>query len=99
MPEHVARVHARYGAQSVLSMPIDPKYERLHDDHFYYFTVDECSVARVWTAEEMRLFEEIGHRLADALGGLIALRNLQESERRSETAQRLMAENYVGLPI
>jgi PAS domain S-box-containing protein len=89
VPEHVARVHARYGAQSVLSMPIDPKYERLDDDHFYYFTVDECSVARVWTAEEMRLFEEIGHRLADALGGLIALRNLQESERRSEAAQRL----------
>ena len=89
VPEHVARVHARYGAQSVLSMPIDPKYERLDDDHFYYFTVDECSVARVWTAEEMRLFEEIGHRLADTLGGLIALRNLQESERRSEAAQLL----------
>ena len=89
VPEHVARVHARYGAQSVLSMPIDPKYERLDDDHFYYFTVDECSVARVWTAEEMRLFEEIGHRLADALGGLIALRNLQESERRLEAAQRI----------
>ena len=89
VPEHVARVHAHYGAQSVLSVSIDPKYERLDDDHFYYFTVDECSVARVWTAEEMRLFEEIGHRLADALGGLIALRNLQESESRLEAAQRI----------
>ena len=44
---------------------------------------------RTWTADEQRLFEEIGHRLADALSSLIAFRSLRESERRLEAAQRV----------
>ena len=39
--------------------------------------------------DEQRLFREIGGRLADALSSLVAIRNLRESERRLEAAQRV----------
>ena len=55
----------------------------------YLFGVHQCSGERAWTADEQRLFEEIGHRLTDALSSLIAFRSLRESERRLEAAQRL----------
>ena len=50
--------------------------------------------ARSWTKEEQRLFEEIGHRLTDALSTLIAFRSLRESERRLEEAQRVAHLGY-----
>jgi PAS domain S-box-containing protein len=58
-------------------------------DHPYLFGLHQCSHARSWSKEEQRLFEEIGHRLSDALGTLIAFRSLQESESRLEAAQRI----------
>ena len=58
-------------------------------DRPYLFGLHQCSRARTWTKEEQRLFEEVGHRLTDALGSLIAFRGLRESEARLEAAQRL----------
>ena len=43
----------------------------------------------MWTAQEKRLFQEIGRRLADALSSLIVFRSLRESERKLEAAQRI----------
>ena len=88
MPPLPPAVRECFGVQSVLSMPVQhPKLDG--PDHFYYFSVHECSYPRVWTAQEVRLFEEIGRRLGDALTTLLMFRNLRQSEARLEEAQRI----------
>jgi PAS domain-containing protein len=89
VPPHVARSHAHFGAQSALSMAIEGGHAGLEYDDFYSFTLDECSRRRVWTAEEMRLFEEIGRRLGDALTKLSTLGALQRRDAYLSEAQRL----------
>jgi len=74
----------RYGIRSHMAMALHPK-----EDHPYLFCVHQCSQARNWTHDEQRLFREIGGRLADALSSLLAIRNLRDSERRLEAAQRI----------
>lgn len=68
---------ARYGIQSLLAMAIYPKVDRP-----YLFELQQCSRVRLWRPAEQRLFQEIGHRLADALNTLLTYRRLQESELR-----------------
>ena len=70
-------------------MAVHPK-----GDQPYLFGLHQCSYERVWTAQEERLFQEIGRRLADALSSLIAFRSLRESERRLEEAQRIAHVGY-----
>ncbi|MBI5745061.1 MAG: PAS domain S-box protein [Elusimicrobia bacterium] len=53
------------------------------------FGLHQCSHARVWTREEIRLLQEIGRRLTDALTSLVSIRDLRESEQRLREAQRL----------
>jgi PAS domain S-box-containing protein len=89
VPPHVARSHRHFGVESVLSMAIEARLAGLEHDDFYSFTLDECSRRRVWTAEEMRLFEEIGRRLGDALTKLSALGDLQRRDAYLSEAQRL----------
>ncbi len=79
-----AMVAERFAVRSRMAMAVYPK-----GDAPYLFGVHQCSHTRAWTADEQRLFEEIGRRLTDALTNLIAARNLRESERRLEAAQRL----------
>jgi PAS domain S-box-containing protein len=74
----------RFGVRSEMLLALHPKGDRP-----YLLGLHQCSRERAWTADEQRLFEEIGHRLADALSSLIAFRSLRESERRLEAAQRL----------
>jgi PAS domain S-box-containing protein len=74
----------RFGVRSEMLVALHPKGDRA-----YLFGLHQCSRARTWTRDEQRLFEEIGHRLADALASLIAFRGLRESERRLEAAQRV----------
>jgi len=81
VPELVAE---RVEVRSRLAMALYPK-----GDAPYLFGLHQCSRERVWTADEQRLFEEIGHRLTDALASLIAFRSLQESEHKLEAAQRI----------
>ena len=73
-----------FGVRSDMLMALRPKGDRP-----YLFGLHQCSRVRTWTKEEQRLFEEVGHRLSDALGSLIAFRGLRESEARLERAQRL----------
>ena len=54
------RLH--FGIQSQLAMAIHPKTARA-----YGFGLHQCAHARVWTADDRRLFEAIGRRLEDAL--------------------------------
>jgi PAS domain-containing protein len=79
-----AELAKHFGVLSDMLMALRPKGDRP-----YLFGLHQCARPRTWTREEQRLFEEIGHRLADALGSLIAFRSLRESEARLEAAQRL----------
>jgi PAS domain S-box-containing protein len=51
-------------------------------DRPYMFGLHQCSHERPWTEEDKTLFEAIGRRLGDALTGLLAYRNVRESEER-----------------
>jgi PAS domain S-box-containing protein len=79
-----SEVAENFGVRSQMLMALHP-----NGDRPYLFGLHQCSRPRAWTKEEQRLFEEIGHRLTEALSSLIAFRSLRESERRSEAAQRL----------
>ncbi|PIQ27010.1 hypothetical protein COW36_16130 [bacterium (Candidatus Blackallbacteria) CG17_big_fil_post_rev_8_21_14_2_50_48_46] len=48
----------------------------------WQFGVHQCSHARIWTEEEVRLFQEIGRRLGDTVGLLLSFQNLQQSEAK-----------------
>ncbi|NDZ14563.1 PAS domain S-box protein [Variovorax sp. WS11] len=70
-----AQLAERFSIRSVLAMALYPK-----GDQPYLFGLHQCSRPRTWTAQERRLFEEIGHRLSDALTSLLIFRSLRESE-------------------
>jgi PAS domain S-box-containing protein len=79
-----ADIAEHFGVRSDMLMALRPTGDRP-----YLFGLHQCSRVRTWTKEEQRLFEEVGHRLTDALESLIAFRGLRESEARLEAAQRL----------
>ncbi|MEJ2748276.1 MAG: PAS domain S-box protein, partial [Anaerolineae bacterium] len=70
----------RFGYQSQISVALHPQTGKP-----WMFGLHQCSYARVWTPQEERLFQEVGRRLADALTGLLAYRELRESEERYRT--------------
>ena len=72
-----AKVAEKFNLQSQLAMAVSLKTGKP-----YMFGIHQCSCPRAWTAEEKRLFKEIGRRLRDALTTLLMCRDLQESERR-----------------
>jgi PAS domain S-box-containing protein len=86
MPSGIAE---RFSVQSQICMAVYPKVDRP-----YMFGLHQCTHARVWTAQEERLFQEMGRRLEDALTSLLILRNLGESERKLEEAQRVTHVGY-----
>ena len=93
----------RFRIQSAIAIAVRPKGDRP-----YLFGLHQCSHARVWTAAERRLFEEIARRLEDALTSVLAHRNLlasqealqvlsrdlQESKAKLEEAQRISHVGY-----
>ena len=74
----------RFAVRSQMAMAIDAKADKP-----YLLGLHQCSHARVWTAEEQRLFQEIGRRLSDAISALSILRSLRDSERKLDAAQRI----------
>ena len=83
------QVAERFSIRSTMVMAVYPKVDRP-----YLFGVHQCFRPRQWTAQEKRLFEEIGRRLADALTSLLVFRSLQESERKLDEAQRIAHVGY-----
>lgn len=77
LPEDVSE---RFGFKSFLSMAFRPKVGKP-----WQFGIHQCSRVRHWTAEEVRLFNEIGRRLGDALTSLLIARDLRESKERYRT--------------
>ena len=84
-----AEAAKRFSIQSMIGMAIYPK-----GDKPYMLGLHQCSYQRVWTPQEERLFQEIGRRLEDELTSLLMFRNLGESERKLEEAQRLTHVGY-----
>jgi PAS domain S-box-containing protein len=91
MSEHPlpAGAEERFRIQSMIAMAIHPKGDRP-----YMLGLHQCSYPRAWTPREERLFQEVGRRLEDALTSLFMFRNLGESERRLEEAQRISHVGY-----
>lgn len=67
----------QFGARSQMIIALYPKVEKP-----WLFGIHQCSLPRVWTAKDQRLFLEVGRRLSDALSSLLFSRNLEESEGR-----------------
>jgi PAS domain S-box-containing protein len=81
IPEEITK---NLGVRSLLATAIYPKVDRP-----WHFGIHQCSYDRVWSEQELRLLEEIGHRLSDGLNVLLVTQNLRESEERF----RLVYEN------
>lgn len=86
LPTAIAK---NFGVQSQMVINIYPKVGGA-----YMFGMHQCSYKRVWTAEEKRLFQEIGRRLADGLTSLLFFRNLQKKE---EEYRRLIETSNEGV--
>jgi two-component system cell cycle sensor histidine kinase/response regulator CckA len=80
---------AASGVRSMLATAIQPKVGRP-----YWFGLHQRSYDRVWSSEEMRLFEEMARRLADALSTHLILRARQISEQRLLDAERIAHLGY-----
>jgi PAS domain-containing protein len=84
-----AEAAQRFSIQSMIAMAIYPK-----GDKPYMLGLHQYAYPRVWMPQEEWLFQEIGRRLEDALTSLLMFRNLRESERQLEEAQRLTHVGY-----
>jgi signal transduction histidine kinase len=85
----------RFGIRSMLAMAVYPKVDKP-----YVFGVHQCSHPRVWTSREVRLFEAIGRRLADALDTLLLFGNLRNAHQMVEASRdelRQLAEEQAAL--
>lgn len=87
LPEDVSE---RFGFKSLMSMAIYPKVDKP-----WQFGIHQCSHDRQWKPEEERLLKEIGRRLADALTGLLILRNLKESEQKYRSLAESIPDNII----
>jgi two-component system cell cycle sensor histidine kinase/response regulator CckA len=76
-----ADVAVRFGFQSFVAMALRPR-----SGDPWEFGLHQCSYPRVWTPQEVRLFEEVGRRLADGLSNVLAHRDLLAAERRLRLA-------------
>jgi GAF domain-containing protein len=85
----------RFRIRSVVAMALHPTVDRP-----YVFGLQQCSHPRVWTSQEVRLFQGIGRRLADALDTLLMLRDLREAHqtvRASRDELRALVEEQAAL--
>ncbi|HEX4585810.1 MAG TPA: EAL domain-containing protein [Burkholderiaceae bacterium] len=73
-------VSKRFEVRSMIAMVLYPKVGEP-----WLFGLHQCSHARQWTAEDERLFQEVGRRLADGLTMLLTLRDLQMRETESRS--------------
>jgi hypothetical protein len=72
---------SRFGVLSAVMMVVYP-----HADQPYAFGLHQCSHARVWSRDEVRLLQEIGRRLADGLNQ--PLRGAQPARERGGASGR-----------
>jgi len=85
-------LRGRFNIQSVIAIAVRPKGDRP-----YLFGLHQCLQAKVWTAAERRLFEEIARRMGDALTGVLAHRNLLASQEALQRSSRDLQESKAKL--
>jgi len=94
-PSGVPRLEAMHpGVRSGMAMVLHPQPDRPH-----FFGLHQCSCDRTWTADDARLFEQIGARLTSALRSLFILHDLRESESKLGSAERLARVGYWDLDL
>ena len=71
---------AKFQIASFIAVVLYPKIGKP-----WLFGLHQCSYPRAWSAEEVRLFQEVGRRLADGLTTLLTFRNLQEREAEARS--------------
>ena len=81
LPEDVGQ---QFSIKCFMSMAIYPK-----TGSPWQFGIHQCGSTCIWTAEEKRLFQEIGRRLSDGLSAMLAHRELRCSLEKLEQAQRI----------
>jgi len=79
----------QFGVKSMVVMAIYPKTGKP-----WVVGMHQCSHPRTWTRQELRLFQEIGRRLADGLSALLVYRDLRDSLVKLEEAQRIAHIGY-----
>jgi len=75
-----AQVKGHFSVKSQLLLALHPKIGQP-----WALVIHHCNKAHTFRNEELWLFDEIGHRLAESLSSLITLRNMRESEERFRT--------------
>ncbi|MBI1911957.1 MAG: PAS domain S-box protein [Deltaproteobacteria bacterium] len=74
LPPHISE---QFSIKSMILTAIYPKLGKP-----WVFGMHQCSNARVWTEEDIRLFKAIGRRVADRLSSLLLLTDLKEEEEK-----------------
>jgi PAS domain S-box-containing protein len=69
----------QFGVKAMMLTALYPKSGKP-----WAFGIHQCSYARTWTSEELRLFQEIGRRLADGLSSLLFFRDLSKEREHLE---------------
>lgn len=70
-------VSKQFLVQSQIMVAVYPKRGKP-----WLFGMHQCTHARVWEEQDVRLFNEISRRIADGLSSLLFLRELQESREK-----------------
>ena len=79
-----ALIAERFRIGSQMAMAVHAKADKP-----FLFALHQCAQKREWSAPEQRLFQEVGRRLGDGMAALSMLRNLGESKRKLDAAQRI----------
>ena len=83
-------ISGQFGIQSMMAMALRPKLGKAWE-----FGIHQCSYAREWSDEDLRLFDEIGRRLTEGLTGQLAYQELKEREQQFRT----LAENSTDVIV
>ncbi|MBK7258946.1 MAG: GAF domain-containing protein [Ignavibacteriae bacterium] len=83
-----------FGVRSLVAMALDPRIGAR-----WAFGLHQCSHERVWSDNEMRLFQEIGRRLTDALTTLLTLRDLQRSGEQYRSLAEGSPDNIIRYDV
>jgi len=82
--EHKLPVIAeQFSVQSKLCLAIHPKIGKP-----WIFGLHQCSHARVWTENELRLFREFGQHICQSLGLFLSLNELQKAKEKADSANQ-----------
>jgi len=84
----------RFDVQSQVTVAVHPKVGKP-----WLLGLHICREPRIWTGSSLRIFQEFGRRMADALTSALTLRDLRESEARFRTLVEHAPEAIVVLDV